>query len=60
MKHCIFHIPHSSRHIPDKYRDQFTINDNALTIELDKLNYSLISVLNTFNLSLQIINKLIN
>ena len=37
MSHCIFHVPHSSRQIPEKYRDQFTINDNALTIELDKL-----------------------
>ena len=37
MKHCIFHIPHSSRQIPEKYRDQFTIDDNSLTIELDRL-----------------------
>ena len=37
MKHCIFHIPHSSRQIPEKYRDQFTIDDKALNVELDKL-----------------------
>jgi N-formylglutamate amidohydrolase len=37
MKHCIFHIPHSSRDIPDKYRDQFTIDDNTLNLELNKL-----------------------
>ena len=37
MSHCIFHVPHSSRQIPENYRDQFTINNNALTIELDKL-----------------------
>ena len=37
MKHCIFHIPHSSRQIPEKYRDQFTIDDNTLNFELDKL-----------------------
>ena len=37
MNHCIFHVHHSSRQIPQIFRDQFTINDNALTIELDKL-----------------------
>ena len=37
MNHCIIHVPHSSRQIPEKYRDQFTIDDNVLKIELDKL-----------------------
>jgi N-formylglutamate amidohydrolase len=37
MTHCIFHVPHSSRQIPKIFRDQFTIDDRALTIELDKL-----------------------
>ena len=36
-KNCIIHIPHSSRQIPEKYRDQFTIDDKALNVELDKL-----------------------
>ena len=36
-KNCIIHIPHSFRQIPEKYRDQFTIDDKALNVELDKL-----------------------
>ena len=36
-KNCIIHIPHSSRQIPEKYRDQFTIDGKALNVELDKL-----------------------
>ncbi len=37
MTHCIFHVPHSSRQIPKIFRDQFTIDDRALNVELDKL-----------------------
>ncbi len=37
MNHCIFHVPHSSRQIPKIFRDQFTIDDKALNVELDKL-----------------------
>ena len=37
MNHCIIHVPHSSRNIPETYRDQFLIDDNALNFELDKL-----------------------
>ena len=36
-KNCVIHIPHSSRQIPEKYRDQFTIDDKSLNVELDKL-----------------------
>jgi hypothetical protein len=37
MNHCIIHVTHSSRNIPETYRDQFLIDDNALNFELDKL-----------------------
>ena len=37
MNHCIIHVPHSSKQIPEKYRDQFNIDDNSLNFELDKL-----------------------
>jgi N-formylglutamate deformylase len=37
MNHCIIHVTHSSRNIPETYRGQFLIDDNALNFELDKL-----------------------
>jgi len=35
--HVIFHIPHSSTHIPKKVRSQFVLTDEELTYELLKM-----------------------
>lgn len=37
MNHCVIHIPHASKLIPDACRDQFSIGEKELNLEMVKL-----------------------